>query len=101
MDLLSNIMLKREPHARLIVDLINQSLTESKFPNCLKTAKIIPIFKKGDKTNLNNYRPIALLPVLSKVFEKVVNIQLNKVIDMGFIDDNQFGFRNSHSTKIC
>jgi hypothetical protein len=101
MDQLSNRMLKREPHAfaRLIVDLINQSLAESKFPNCLKTAKIIPIFKKGDKTNLNNYRPIALLPVLSKVFEKVVNIQLNKVIDMGFIDDNQFGFRNSHSTE--
>jgi len=100
-DNLSNRMLKREPHvfARLIVNLINESLEEAIFPNCLKTAKIIPIYKKGDKTNLNNYRPIALLPVLSKVFEKVVNEQLNKIIEIGFIDDNQFGFRNSHSTE--
>jgi hypothetical protein len=78
---------------------INQSLAESVFPNSLKTAKIIPIYKKGDRSNLNNYRPIALLPVLSKVFEKVVNAQINKVIDLGFIDDNQFGFRSSHSTE--
>ena len=100
-DCLSNRMLKREPHAfaRLIVNLINTSIEEGSFPNCLKIAKIIPVYKKGDKTNLNNYRPIALLPVLSKVFEKVVNTQLNKIIDAKFIDENQFGFRNGHSTE--
>ena len=100
-DCLSNRMLKREPHAfaRLIVNLINTSIDEGSFPNCLKVAKIIPVYKKGDKTNLNNYRPIALLPVLSKVFEKVVNSQLNKIIEAKFIDDNQFGFRSGHSTE--
>ena len=100
-DCLSNRMLKREPHAfsRLIVDLINTSIDEGCFPDCLKTAKIIPVFKKGDRSNLNNYRPIALLPVLSKVFEKVINNQLNSVIEDKFIDDNQFGFRNAHSTE--
>ncbi len=100
-DDLTNRMLKREPHAfsRLIVTLINESIDEGIFPNALKTAKVIPIFKKGDKLNLNNYRPIALLPVLSKVFEKIINLQLNRIIDNGFIDDNQFGFRSGHSTE--
>jgi len=100
-DCLSNRMLKHEPHAfaRLIVDLINESITSGNFPDCLKTAKVIPIYKKGDRTNLNNYRPISLLPVLSKVFEKVVNSQLNGIIDVDFIDENQFGFRNNHSTE--
>ncbi len=100
-DCLSNRMLKHEPHAfaRLIVDLINESITSGNFPDCLKTAKVIPIYKKGDRTNLNNYRPISLLPVLSKVFEKVVNSQLNGIMDVDFIDENQFGFRNNHSTE--
>jgi hypothetical protein len=79
-DCLSNRMLKREPHAfsRLIVELINTSIDEGCFPDSLKTARIIPIFKKGDRSNLNNYRPIALLPVLSKVFEKVINFNEQK-----------------------
>jgi hypothetical protein len=100
-DCLSNRMLKREPHAfaRLIVDLINESMEGGIFPECLKTAKVIPVYKKGDRTNLNNYRPISLLPVLSKVFEKVVNSQLNGVIELNFIDENQFGFRSGHSTE--
>jgi hypothetical protein len=49
---------------------------KGEFPITLKTATVIPIFKKGDKTNLNNYRPICLLPVISKIFEKVINNQL-------------------------
>jgi hypothetical protein len=100
-DNLTNRMLKREPHAfaRLIVNLINDSIDVGIFPNSLKTAKVIPIFKKGDKLNLNNYRPIALLPVLSKNFEKIINSQLNTITDNGFIDDNQFGFRSGHSTE--
>ena len=48
---------------------------------------------------MDNYRPISLLPVLSKVFEKVLNAQITSVIDNGFIDDNQFGFRKGHSTE--
>jgi len=100
-DCLTNRMLKREPHtfARLITSLINESIDEGIFPDSLKAAKVIPVFKKGDRLNLNNYRPISLLPVLSKVFEKVINSQLNVVIDNEFIDDNQFGFREGHSTE--
>ena len=100
-DLLSNRMLKKEQYlfAKLLKPLINESLDEGLFPNELKTANVIPIFKKGDKNNLNNYRPISLLPVLSKVYEKVLNKQLTSVIDNGYIDENQFGFREGHSTE--
>jgi hypothetical protein len=83
----------------LLKPLINDSIDRGIFPECLKTANIIPIFKKGDSANLNNYRPIALLPVLSKVFEKVLNNQITKVIEPRFIDDNQFGFRRGFSTE--
>jgi len=100
-DSLSNRMIKKEPYvfAKLLKPLINESIDGGIFPSCLKTANVIPIFKKGDTSNLNNYRPISLLPVLSKVFEKVLNSQLTKVIDNGFIDENQFGFRANHSTE--
>ena len=94
-------MLKKEAYrfAVLLKPLINASIDEGLFPSCLKTANVIPIFKKGDSANLNNYRPIALLPVISKVFEKVLNEQLTKVIEAGFIDDNQFGFRRGFCTE--
>jgi len=100
-DNLSNRMLKKEAYRFSIIlkDLINESIDTGVFPNCLKQANIIPVFKKGERNNLNNYRPIALLPVLSKVFEKVLNQQITEVIDNGFIDDNQFGFRKSFSTE--
>jgi hypothetical protein len=100
-DSLSNKMIKQEPYlfAKLLKPLINESINLGIFPTCLKTANVIPIFKKGDPTNLNNYRPISLLPVISKVFEKVLNNQLTSVIDKGYIDENQFGFRANHSTE--
>ena len=100
-DGLSNCMLKKEKYvfARLLKPLINASITQGNFPTGLKTANVIPIFKKGDITNLNNYRPISLLPVLSKVFEKIINKQITKVIEDGYIDENQFGFWHGHSTE--
>ena len=59
-----------------LTSIINESFSTGKFPNKLKIAKIIPIFKKEDEHDLNNYRPISILPAISKVFEKVVYTQL-------------------------
>jgi hypothetical protein len=100
-DLLSNRMLKKEMYAfsRLLKPMINDCISNGIFPTVLKEANIIPVYKKGPKACLDNYRPISLLPVLSKVFEKVLNAQITQVIDNGFIDDNQFGFRKGHSTE--
>ena len=101
-DLLSNRMLKKEISwfAKVLPQLINDSMKEGIFPKLLKQATIIPIFKKGEKDNMNNYRPIALLPVMSKIFEKVINKRITKVLDeRGYIDENQYGFRKKHSTE--
>ena len=56
--------------------IINQSLHTGIFPDKLKLAKVIPVFKKGDSTKLDNYRPISILPVISKIFERTIFDQL-------------------------
>ena len=59
--------------------IINQSLKSGIFPNQLKIVKVTPIYKKDDKKIITNYRPISVLPVVSKVFETVIHEQLNDV----------------------
>ena len=56
-------------------------LTTGIFPDKLKIAKVIPLFKKGDKSIFSNYRPISLLPSISKLFEKVIYQQLYKYFE--------------------
>ena len=55
---------------------MNQSLKTGVFPDALKIAKVKPLYKKGDNFCLNNYRPISLLPTISKNFERVMFTQL-------------------------
>ena len=65
-----------------------------------KRAKIIPVFKKGNPKNVLNYRPISLLPSLSKILEKVVYTRLHSFINMNDnLSHQQFGFRRKHSTN--
>ena len=54
--------------------LFKNSLSEGIFPECFKTAKIIPIFKSGDSNSTTNHRPISMLPFLSKIFEKLTSV---------------------------
>ena len=56
--------------------IINQMITTGIFPDSFKKSKIIPIFKKGDQSLLINYRPISLLPTISKVFERIIFDQM-------------------------
>ena len=55
--------------------LINQSITRGIFPDQLKIAKVVPIFKKDDQAQIKNYRPISVLPVMSKMFENAMHTQ--------------------------
>ena len=66
--------------AKPVTDICNLSISLNKFPSAFKLAKVKPSFKKGQKTNFSNYRPISLLPILSKVIEKVVHEQTTKFL---------------------
>ena len=70
------------------------------FPDELKIAKVIPLFKKDDPTLLKNYRPIPLLSTIAKVMEKIIFTQLSSYFnEHKLIFDNQYGFRPKHSTE--
>ena len=75
-------------------------LSQGQFIIDFKKAKVIPVHKKGQKTYVNNYRPISLLPVLSKILEKIVyNQHYSFLSQSNFFYDLQFAFRKNHSTS--
>ena len=75
--------------------LINLSFKVGIFPDILKIAKITPLHKKECKLNFKNYRPISLLSVLSKMFEKTIYTRIYSYL----IFDKQFGFCSNYSTS--
>ena len=80
--------------------LINRSLGTGKVPSDWKKARVTTIFKKGKKSDPGNYRPISILPVLSKVLERLVHTQLYEYFsNNNFLTSCQSGFRKGHSTE--
>lgn len=80
----------------------NRSLQTGVFPELLKTAKIVPLFKQGDKGKVSNYRPVSLLPQFSKILEKLYYRRLEEFIDKsGIISGSQYGFRKNSSTSLA
>lgn len=79
--------------------IINISLNSGVFPDKLKIAKVIPVFKSGDPSSFSNYRPISILPFFSKIYEKIVYKRLLFYLDENnILNPCQFGFRRKHST---
>ena len=99
MKVIKNIVdVIKKPYAHIC----NLSLKTGIFPNDLKIAKVLPLFKSGDKSEVSNYRPVSILPQLSKVIEKLFEIRLRKYIDnKGFLFKGQYGFRKNHSTNLA
>ena len=85
-----------------ITNLINLSISLSSFPDDCKIAKLKPLYKKEAKTKPKNYRPISLLPLISKIIERIIHDQTQV-----FLDENkilftyQSGFRKHYSTDTC
>ena len=78
--------------------IINESFQSGIFPDKMKSAKVMPIFKKGSPLTASNYRPISLLSVFSKITEKVMYERLYKSLEKHeILHSLQFGFRASHS----
>lgn len=85
-----------------ITVLINKSIASGTFPDQLKLAKVFPIFKSGSKFDPCNYRPISILPTLSKIFEKHVNKHLMAYLNKySLIHETQSGFRQKHSCQTA
>ena len=82
-----------------LTQIFNRSMNEGIFPNQFKTSKVTPIFKKGNKQEVKNYRPISVLPCLSKVLEKLIHDRLIEFITQNqIISDAQHGFQRQKST---
>jgi hypothetical protein len=77
----------------------NKSIRSGTFPTCLKYSIVKPIFKKGDRENMGNYRPISLLTSFSKVFEKMIYERFLQHVNVNnILVEEQFGFRPAAST---
>ena len=72
-----------------ITYIINLSLRLSQVPDDFKIAKVVPLYKKGDKNSEGNYRPVSILPVISKIFERVVHQQLSD-----YLTENSILYQN-------
>ena len=104
LDLLSPRFIK--DGAKLIASplthILNLSLSTGEIPVNLKSAKVMPIYKKNSKMEAGNYRPISILNTISKVFERIVYLQLNTYLQTHqLLYEHQSGFRSSYSTETC
>ena len=94
------IKMNEDIFSRLIFQNLNQSLINGDFPHCLKQAEVIPVFKKEEKLDKSNYRPVSILPVISKIYERLMYDQMYKYFDQIF-SKFQCGFRKGFSTQNC
>ena len=77
---------------------INECINKNTFPEILKEVYATPIYKKGDRHNPENYRPISVTPTLAKIFERLLLEQISEHLDMNkIINKNQFGFQKQKS----
>ena len=80
--------------------IFNLSIRTGVYPSNLKIAKVIPIFKKGDPSSVNNYRPISILSTINKIFEKILYTRIiNYINKSNLLYKYQYGFRKNHSTE--
>ena len=102
-----NITLRTLKHifpiiAQPLTHIINLSLQNGIFPNEMKIAKITPIYKSKDPSKFTNYRPISILPIFSKFFEKIMYTRLEHHLKQHkILSPYQFGFRKNHSTSMA
>ena len=86
----------------ILASLFTKSFLSCHFPTQFKIARVIPLHKGNSKHDLNNYRPISLLPLLSKLLERVVYNQIWNFLDtFNLISESQYGFRRNRSTTMA
>ena len=86
--------------AEIICKYFSESLEKSKCPDCWKLANITAVFKKGARTSKNNYRPASILPILSKLLERLISKQFSEFFE-SVLSKCQCGFREGYGTQHC
>ena len=87
---------------RPLTHIIYLSIVSGIVPDQLKSARVIPLFKSGDKSTFINYRPVSVVPAFSKILERVIyNRLMNYLNKHKILSDHQFGFRKHHSTEYA
>ena len=93
------IKMNEDIFPRLIFQNFNQSLVNGEFPHSLKQAEVILVFKKEEKLDKSNYRTVSILPVISKIYKRLMYDQMYKYFDQ--ISKFQCGFRKGLRTQNC
>ena len=94
------LIVAAEVIAILLTTLFNSAFKLGIFPSCLKIARVIPVFKSGEKTDLNNYRPISILSTFSKILKKLICDRTQSFLDKhSILLSTQYGFRPFRSTS--
>ena len=84
---------------RSLTHIINLSVRSGYFPDKWKISKVLPVYKENIKSDANNYTPISILPIVSKIIEKVIFNQFYEyLISKNLLADSQHGFRRMYST---
>ena len=88
--------------AENLTTIFNDAIVRAKYPTLLKVAKVIALFKKGERHNPHNYRPISLLSSFNKIFEKIIAKRLIAFLEQyNILFDYQYGFRRLYSTTLA
>lgn len=101
-DKIPNRILKEHRYTLVppLTYIFNKCLDVGIFPTALKKSVVLPIHKGGDRDRVNNYRPISILPSLSKILERIINNRLTKYLEhKNILSPNQYGFRAAMSTS--
>ena len=87
-------------HSYMLAELFHKCLKEFCFPDCWKVSSMVPVFKNvGERSTAKNYRPVSLLSVVSKVFEKLVNDRVVENVEKhGLFSDFLYGLKSSRLT---
>ena len=86
----------------ILTNLINDSLEGGYFPDSFKLSKVVPVFKKGCRFQLNSYRPISIASLVCKLYEKLVLLQITKFLnDNNLLCPDQFDFVQASNTEIA
>ena len=86
--------------APILADIFNAFVNLGTYPDILKTAKVTPLHKKGDKDIVDNFRSISILSQINKIFEKLIHARLMTFLnEHNLLSNSQFGFRKGHNTS--